>query len=42
MFFIYLLTLILPIVITVAFYTLAERKLIAAMQRRTGPNIIGF
>ena len=42
MFFIYILLLILPIVITVAFYTLAERKIIAAIQRRTGPNIVGF
>jgi NADH:ubiquinone oxidoreductase subunit H len=32
---------IIPIVITVAFYTLAERKIIAAIQRRTGPNIVG-
>ena len=42
MFFIYILLLILPVVITVAFYTLAERKIIAAIQRRTGPNIVGF
>ena len=42
MFFIYILLLILPVVITVAFYTLAERKIIAAIQRRTGPNVVGF
>ena len=42
MFFIYTLTLIIPVVITVAFYTLAERKIIAAIQRRTGPNVVGF
>jgi NADH-quinone oxidoreductase subunit H len=42
MFFIYILTLIIPVVITVAFYTLAERKIIAAIQRRTGPNVVGF
>ncbi len=38
MFFIYVLTLIIP----VAFYTLAEKKIIAAIQRRTGPNVVGF
>jgi NADH:ubiquinone oxidoreductase subunit H len=42
MFFLYILLLILPVVITVAFYTLAERKIIAAIQRRTGPNVVGF
>ena len=42
MFFLYILFSILPIVITVAFYTLAERKIIAAIQRRTGPNVVGF
>lgn len=42
MFFIYILLTILPVVIVVAFYTLAERKIIASIQRRTGPNIVGF
>jgi NADH-ubiquinone oxidoreductase chain 1 len=42
MFIIYILLLILPIVISVAFYTLAERKIIASIQRRTGPNVVGF
>lgn len=42
MFLIYILLLILPIVISVAFYTLAERKIIASIQRRTGPNVVGF
>jgi NADH-quinone oxidoreductase subunit H len=41
MFFIYILLLTLPIVISVAFYTLAERKIIASIQRRTGPNVVG-
>lgn len=38
----YIVLLIIPIVITVAFYTLAERKIIASIQRRTGPNVVGF
>jgi len=33
---------ILPVFITVAFLTLFERKVMAAMQRRRGPNIVGF
>jgi len=39
------LELILPILsflISVAFYTLSERKLISSMQRRSGPNIAGI
>ena len=32
---------IICLLITVAFYTLTERKLIAAIQRRKGPNIVG-
>jgi NADH-quinone oxidoreductase subunit H len=30
------------ILLTVAFYTLAERKVMAGVQRRKGPNVIGF
>ena len=37
-----ILPIVLPIIITVAFYTLAERKIIAAIQRRTGPNVVGI
>lgn len=33
---------IIPILISVAFLTLFERKVLAAMQRRRGPNIVGF
>lgn len=33
---------ILPIFISVAFLTLFERKVMAAMQRRRGPNIVGL
>ena len=42
MIFYFILTLILPIIITVAFYTLTERKIIAAVQRRAGPQVVGF
>lgn len=38
-------TLIIKIVcllITVAYYTLAERKIMASVQRRLGPNVVGF
>jgi NADH-quinone oxidoreductase subunit H len=33
---------IISILILVAFYTLAERKLMALVQRRRGPNVTGF
>jgi NADH:ubiquinone oxidoreductase subunit H len=33
---------IVPVLISVAFLTLIERKIMAAIQRRRGPNIIGF
>lgn len=33
---------IIPILIIVAFVTLAERKTMASMQRRLGPNIVGY
>jgi NADH-quinone oxidoreductase subunit H len=36
-----LLTLI-PLLLTIAFFTLAERKIIAAIQRRKGPNVVGY
>jgi len=34
--------LILGLLISVAFYTLAERHVLASMQKRRGPNIVGF
>nr|YP_009317660.1 NADH dehydrogenase subunit 1 [Pterocladia robusta]AOX49112.1 NADH dehydrogenase subunit 1 [Pterocladia robusta] len=34
-------SIILPLLIAVAYMTLAERKVMAAMQRRKGPNIVG-
>lgn len=35
------LALILPLLISVAFFTLSERKLMASIQRRTGPAVVG-
>lgn len=31
-----------PLLIAIAYFTLAERKIIAAVQRRKGPNMFGF
>jgi len=28
--------------LSIAFFTIAERKVMASMQRRRGPNVIGF
>ena len=33
---------IVPILLTVAFLTIAERKTMASMQRRLGPNLVGY
>ena len=30
------------ILIAVAYFTIAERKVMAAIQRRKGPNVVGF
>ena len=30
------------LLITIAFYTLAERKIMGAVQRRQGPNLVGL
>lgn len=38
----YFVSLVLPLLIAVAYFTLIERQVIAAVQRRQGPNIIGF
>ena len=38
----YFLSLILPLLITVAYFTLIERQVLAAIQRRQGPNVVGF
>ncbi len=36
------LILVVPILISVAYLTLAERKIMGSMQQRKGPNVIGF
>jgi len=36
------LAIIVPVLIAVAFFTVAERKIMGAIQRRRGPNVIGF
>ena len=35
------LVILVPVLISVAFLTLFERKIMAAMQRRRGPNVVG-
>jgi len=37
-----LLPIILPILLAVAFFTIFERKILASMQRRRGPNVVGL
>jgi len=36
-----ILIVIIPLLISVAYFTLAERKILGAIQRRRGPNVIG-
>ena len=36
------LLIVVPVLISVAYLTLAERKVMAAMQQRNGPNSVGF
>lgn len=33
---------VVPLLIAVAYFTIAERKIMAAIQRRRGPNVVGF
>ena len=33
---------LLPILLSVAFITIVERKVLAAIQRRVGPNTVGY
>ena len=37
-----ILAVVLPLLISVAYFTIAERKLMGSIQRRRGPNVIGF
>ena len=41
-FFFKFLLILLPVLLSVAFYTLLERQILAAIQRRQGPNVVGF
>lgn len=40
--FLGLFLIIIPVLIAVAYFTLVERKLMGSMQRRRGPNVVGF
>lgn len=37
-----ILALVVPLLISVAYFTIAERKFMGSIQRRRGPNVIGF
>ena len=37
-----ILSIIVPLLIAVAYFTLAERKIMGIIQRRKGPNVIGY
>jgi len=41
-FILYSLLTLIPLLIVVAFFTLAERKAMASIQRRKGPNVVGI
>lgn len=40
--FLKILLIIIPLLVAIAYMTLAERKVMAAMQRRKGPNVVGI
>jgi NADH-quinone oxidoreductase subunit H len=37
-----ILSIVVPLLIAVAYFTIAERKIMGSIQRRRGPNVIGF
>ena len=37
-----IITIVLPLLIAVAYLTLLERKVMASMQQRRGPNVVGI
>ena len=37
-----ILSIVLPLLISVAYFTIAERKMMGSIQRRRGPNVIGY
>src|SRR3990167_9979955 len=38
----YILLILVPLLLSIAYLTYAERKVIAAMQLRVGPNVVGW
>lgn len=40
--FLKILIIVIPLLLSVAYFTLAERKIMGAIQRRRGPNVIGY
>lgn len=40
--FLKILSIVVPLLIAVAYFTIAERKIMGAMQRRRGPNVVGY
>jgi NADH-quinone oxidoreductase subunit H len=38
----YVLLKIVCLLVAIAYFTIAERKIMAAIQRRRGPNVVGF
>jgi NADH-quinone oxidoreductase subunit H len=37
-----ILGIVIPLLISVAYFTLVERKIMGSIQRRRGPNVIGY
>jgi NADH-quinone oxidoreductase subunit H len=37
-----ILSIVVPLLIAVAYFTIAEKKIMGAIQRRRGPNVVGF
>mgnify|MGYP001303792592 CR=1 FL=1 len=37
-----ILAIVVPLLISVAYFTLVERKVMGSIQRRRGPNVIGY
>lgn len=35
-------SIVIPLLVSVAYFTIAERKIMGAVQRRRGPNVVGF